>query len=105
MSAEDQFSKTAPLRLAKAAAIAFPDGSMTASGLRAEARRGNLVIERIAGKDFTTLDEIEHMRKKCRIAQKDQGCGSSLNPARPTDQSKPQSGLSETAQSSDALAL
>ena len=36
-----------PLRLAVAAALAFPDGSMTASGLRREAARGRLVVERI----------------------------------------------------------
>ena len=35
-----------PLRLAVAAAV--PDGSMTASGLRREAARGRLVIERTA---------------------------------------------------------
>jgi hypothetical protein len=44
-----------PLRLAEAAAIAFPTGSMTESGLRREAARGRLSVERIAGKDFTTL--------------------------------------------------
>ena len=31
-----------PLRLEVAAAIAFPDGSMTSSGLRREAGRGGL---------------------------------------------------------------
>jgi hypothetical protein len=39
-----------PLRLAVAAALAFPDGSMTASGLRREAARGHLAIERIAAR-------------------------------------------------------
>jgi hypothetical protein len=34
----------APLRLSVAAALAFPDGSMTASGLRREAVRGRLMI-------------------------------------------------------------
>jgi hypothetical protein len=57
-----------PLRLAIAAALAFPDGSMSASGLRREAARGRLVIERIAGKDYTTLGNIERMREKCRLA-------------------------------------
>ena len=47
-----------PLRLAIAALIAFPDRSMTASGLRREALRGRLVIERVAGKDYTTLTDI-----------------------------------------------
>ena len=63
----------APLRLGVAAAIAFPDGSMTASGLRREAARGRLVIERIAGKDYTTLANIERMRKLCRVEAKAQG--------------------------------
>ena len=47
-----------PLRLEFAATIAFPDGTMTASGLRKEAARGRLVIERVAGKDYTTLAAI-----------------------------------------------
>jgi hypothetical protein len=56
-----------PLRLAVAAALAFPDGSMTASGLRREALRGRLVIERIAGKDYTTLANVAQMRVLCRV--------------------------------------
>ena len=40
---------------------------MSASGLRREAARGRLVIERIAGKDFTTLANIERMRELCRV--------------------------------------
>jgi hypothetical protein len=55
-----------PLRLGVAAALAFPDGSMTASGLRREAGRGRLVTERIAGKDYTTLRAIAEMRELCR---------------------------------------
>lgn len=61
----------APLRLETAAKAAFPDGSMSASGLRREAARGRLVIERIAGKDYTTLNHIEAMRKLCRVQVKD----------------------------------
>jgi hypothetical protein len=66
-----------PLRLDVAAEIAFPLGGMTVSGLRNEVRRGRLVIERIAGKDFVTLNAIEEMRKKCRDDQqkaRDSGC-------------------------------
>src|SRR5262245_50347109 len=55
-----------PLRLDMAARVAFPGGGMTASGLRREAARGRLTIERIAGKDFTTLAAIAIMREKCR---------------------------------------
>src|ERR1700681_2994341 len=56
-----------PLRLNIAASLGYPDGSMTASGLRREAARGRLVIERIAGKDYTTLANIERMRELCRV--------------------------------------
>jgi hypothetical protein len=66
-------AQNVPLRLSTAAKIAFPDGSMTASGLRREASRGRLVIERIAGKDFTTLANIEEMRKLCRVQVKGHG--------------------------------
>ena len=38
--------------------LAYPDGSMTASGLRREAARGRLAIERVAGKDYTTLADL-----------------------------------------------
>jgi hypothetical protein len=60
----------APLRLSIAAAIAFPDGSMTESGLRKEAAKGHLVIERVAGKLYTTLADIERMREICRVEAK-----------------------------------
>ena len=59
-----------PIRLKLAAALAFPDGSMTESGLRREAARGRLVVERIAGKDYTTLQQISRMRELCRVGAK-----------------------------------
>ena len=66
---EDILADT-PIRLSVAAAIAFPDGSMSASGLRRESARGRLIIERIAGKDYTTLANIERMRELCRVQAK-----------------------------------
>jgi hypothetical protein len=66
----DKVTPDTPLRLSIAAAIAFPDGSMTGAGLRREADRGRLVIERVAGKDFTTLANIERMRELCRVEAK-----------------------------------
>src|SRR5436190_23250434 len=39
-----------PLRLADAVRLAFPHGGMSPSGLRREASRGRLAIEKIAGK-------------------------------------------------------
>jgi len=61
----------APIRLSVAAKLAFPDGTMTASGLRREAARGRLIVERIAGKDFTTLNHIAQMREQCRVQAKE----------------------------------
>ena len=60
------FDRTAPMRLAHAVEIAFPHGGLTVSGLRKEATKGRLVIERIAGKDFVTLTAIDDMRAACR---------------------------------------
>src|ERR1700721_2674152 len=67
-----------PLRLNIAAALGYPDGSMTASGLRREAARGRLVIERVAGKDYTTLANIQQMRELCRVEAKVHASGCSL---------------------------
>jgi hypothetical protein len=63
-------SPDTPLRLKVAAELAFPDGSMTVSGLRNEGKRGRLSIERIAGKDYTTLASIKQMRESCRVEVK-----------------------------------
>jgi hypothetical protein len=61
------WTDTTPLRLKIAAERAFPSGGMSASGLRREADRGRLIVERIAGKDYTTLHAIAEMRKLCRV--------------------------------------
>src|SRR5215211_647127 len=50
---------------------------MTASGLRREAAKGRLVIERTANKDYTTLADIERMRAQCRSLTKDLDSGRS----------------------------
>jgi len=63
----DAIDPSAPLRLNLAAKIAFPDGSMSASGLRREGAKGRLVLERIANKDYTTLEAIRTMRELCRV--------------------------------------
>ena len=67
----DAIDPSAPLRLDFAAKIAFPDGSMTASGLRRESARGRLALERIANKDYTTLEAIRTMRELCRVQAKE----------------------------------
>src|SRR5262249_25604839 len=67
---------TTPLRLAIAAKLAFPDGSMKLSGLRREIARGRLAYELIAGKHYTTLADIEDMRRLCRIEVRAPGSAS-----------------------------
>src|SRR3982074_3083623 len=84
----DEVSLDTPLRLSVAAAMAFPDGSMTASGLRRERARGRPLLERIAGKDYTTLANIERMRELCRVEAKGHACTSDgVAPAHPSGSS------------------
>ncbi|WP_245447432.1 excisionase [Methylobacterium sp. 17Sr1-1] len=81
--ARSQISDDTPLRLADAARLAFPAGGMTAASLRREAAKGRLTIERIAGKDFTTLAAIERMRELCRVPPKAPASTSSPRAATP----------------------
>ena len=93
----DQVGPDTPLRLAVAAALAYPDGSMTASGLRREAARGHLALERTAGKDYTTLAAIERMRELCRVTPPAHTSGSARSAATPPAGSvTPQHGSSST---------
>ena len=48
---------------------------MSAATLRSAAKRGQLVIERVGGKDFTTLGHIKRMREQCRVKQVRRDCG------------------------------
>jgi hypothetical protein len=101
--ARDEVGPDTPLRLSVAAALAFPDGSMSASGLRREAARGRLAIERIAGKDYVTLAAIEQLRILCRVAVKDHV---SISAAHGVTKAvgTPQSGSSATEATSKARA-
>jgi hypothetical protein len=94
-----QFGADAPLRLSVAAKVAFPDGSMTASGLRREAARGRLYVERIAGKDYTTLVAIKRMRELCRVPAKALACSNGELDTREKSSSPKLSGSSRTAAS------
>lgn len=58
-----------PMLLKKAARVAFPDGSMTVSGLRNEIRKGNLEASKVAGRIWTTLNKIERMMTRCSITE------------------------------------
>jgi hypothetical protein len=100
----DNVKPDTPLRLDIAATLAYPDGSMSASGLRREAGRGRLAIERVAGKDYTTLANIERMRELCRVEARDRASGyNRQGEAQMEGSSSRLSGSSETARSSAAL--
>jgi hypothetical protein len=102
LPSSDEVGRDTPLRLGIAASLAFPDASMTASGLRREAARGRLIIERIAGRDYVTLAAIERMREKCRLAPDH----TSISDARDltTREATRQSGSSKTEAISEARA-
>jgi hypothetical protein len=85
-----------PLRLADAVRFGFPAGGMTVSGLRREINRGRLDVELIAGKQFTTLANIERMREKCRAVAKAPDCGSDRRGGKAGAQSPPRFGSSRT---------
>jgi hypothetical protein len=106
MALDPDKRRSAPLRLAVAARVAFPDGSMGAAGLRKERDRGRLATEMIAGKEYTTLAEIERMRELCRVQRKAPDLSGSRKAARPMEHSKArQDGTSKTGDSDSALAL
>lgn len=88
-----------PIRLADILPLAFPQGGMTTSGLRKEAKRGHLTIMRMAGKDFTTLAYIKEMQEKCRVSENQPASGS----AQPM-KTAPPSGSSLMEENKSALA-
>ena len=97
-----------PLRLDIAAKIAFPRGGVTATTLRKEAKRGKLVIVRVGGKDFTTLNYIKRMVELCHVNRNRQGSISSANNETQAVESltlPPTSSLMEVANSELAAAL
>ena len=102
---QPEITPNTPLRLADAVKIAFPLGGVTVAGLRRERDRNRLVIEKIAGKEFTTLAHIERMRELYRDEARAQG--SSLRPlaaARAERLPTRQRGSSETTDATSAQA-
>lgn len=62
--------KDKALRLSVAAALAYPDKSMTVSSLRKERNAGRLETWIMAGKEFTSLAAIEEMERQCRVQRR-----------------------------------
>lgn len=90
-----------PLRLERAAELAFPEGGVTAAMLAAQAKRGRLTVERIGGRLFTTLADIEEMRERCRQKPRGHGCGGDEEPEDQTASVGRAIGSSKTTVESD----
>lgn len=86
-----------PLRLADAVMIAFPMGGMTVAGLRRERDRGRLRVYKIAGREFTTLADLDMMRELCLDPAKERAFTSGSAPA------ESRSGLSSTVRKKSSL--
>jgi len=97
--ANDNIHPDHPLRLEDAIKYGFPYGGMTVSGLRREAARGRLIIERIANKDFTSLRNIEEMRKLCRVEVEGRDSGGEKSAEKAARLSRGEHGLLSTVAS------
>jgi len=73
-------------------------GAVTVSTLRAEAKRGNLPVERIGKNLFTTPAYIKQMRERCRVQQSRPDSTSEKTESNP-------SGSSVTGTATDELAV
>ncbi len=85
-----------PLLLDVAARIAFPDGSVSGLALRNAARRGEIKVERLGGRLYTTLAWIGEWRTTCRLKPKGHASGSSAAISEPTESGAPAPGPSKT---------
>src|SRR5215470_10056435 len=83
----DSIKPDTPLRLYAAAALAFPDGSITETSLRKACTQGELEYELLRGKYHTTLAAIKDWRARCRVQPKGQGSGSARKSETPTARS------------------
>ena len=94
----DNIDSDKPLPLDMAARVAFPDGSMTVSGLRNEIKKGNLQASKVAGRIWTTLGNIKRMMERCQIAEAyDAARVRNFTSANPSDREASSDGSSSTA--------
>src|SRR5579871_2341016 len=101
----DTIKPDTPLRLHVAAALAFPDGSMTENSLRKATTQGRLMHERLQGKIYTTLAWIADWRAACRVQPKASGSGSvPKSETRTARSGNARSGSSATAEAKSARA-
>ncbi len=92
-----------PYRLPDIIPLAYPHGGMTLTGLRREIARGNLVVEKTAGKFFVTLRAINEMRERCRVNPSGLTSGTATRATRrAASSSRPANGTSSTAENMSA---
>jgi hypothetical protein len=77
---------------------------LTAAALRTEAKRGRLVISRVAGKDWTSVADVNRMFGLCRVTPEARIFGSAPPASERTRVPSEQSGSSKTPDTSTALA-
>ncbi len=100
MNPERNIDDLTPVPLALAVDLFFPAGGVKISTLRTEAKRGNLVMTRIGGKDFVTRNAIQDMIKRCQ----DQHCRpASFSAKTATGKNGGSSGIGNTINAQDAL--
>src|SRR3984957_10207287 len=76
---------------------------LTTAALRTEAKRGRLVISRVAGKDWTSVAEVNRMFGLCRVTPEALTYGSGQSASERAAET-PRYGSSETPDTSAALA-
>ena len=76
---------------------------LKAAALRTEAKRGRLVISRVAGKDWTSVAEVREMFYRCRVNPEAHTYGSDRLASERTREPSAQSGSSKTPDTSKAL--
>lgn len=76
-----RITDTTPVRLALAAELAFPDGSVTYETLRQEVAAGRLTGWKIGNKPLTSQAEINLWLKRCRVNNAPRGVTGVADPS------------------------
>ena len=100
----ERIGPNTPVRLEAAAALMFPDGSITAKALQREARRGRLAVSKFAGKTYTTIRSIQESMGDLWRGEENNRSSSLSEPSGETARSPvPRPGSSATADAKSAL--
>ncbi|MGA0564970.1 hypothetical protein ACO2RV_21205 [Ancylobacter sp. VNQ12] len=82
----DQWAADESMTLAEAVALFFPDGPLTIKSFRTAAKRGQLAVRRVSGRDFTTPDAVREMlRPELRVPTREAANERPAAPGRPKE--------------------